>query len=187
LGQFASGAEIRGVEIAEIWSDHGFLLKTCCAARHEQLLAEMTDDPEWATELLRHLGAEELTGFRLRRLYDDQCSPPVLDFRLTIEPVRFTTMHAFVRAHHVHCPPPVTWRFGAAIFNGRTRIGVVSVANPVARAYVRRGWVEVNRLCIRRDTPAAAAMVRVLAALRACRARSRAAGFQQDHHVYSGR
>lgn len=140
------------LEIAEIWSTHEFMMETCCSARHEQLLAEMADDPEWATKLLRHLGAEELTGFRLRRLYDNQCSSPVLDFRLTVEPVQFATMQAFVRDHHAHCPPPVTWRFGAAIFNGRTQIGVVSVGNPVARAYMHRGWVEVNRLCIRRDT-----------------------------------
>ena len=140
------------LEIAEIWGGHEFMLETCCLARHEQVVAEMADDPAWATELLRHLGAETLTGFRLRRLYDDQFSPPVLDFRLTVQPVRFADLRAFVRDHHLHCQPPVTWRFGAGIFNGRTSIGVVSVGNPVARAYMHRGWVEVNRLCVRRDT-----------------------------------
>lgn len=53
------------------------------------------------------------TGFRLCRLYDNQCSPPVLDIRLTVEPVRFTTMQASVHIHHAHYPRPVTWRFGA--------------------------------------------------------------------------
>ena len=75
--------------------------------RHEQVTAEMADDPAWATELLRQLGAEVLTGHRLRRLYDDRCSPPVLDFRLDVRLVAFAAMRDFVRRHHRHCPPPV--------------------------------------------------------------------------------
>lgn len=140
------------LEIAEIWGGHEFALETCCFARHEQVVAEMADDPAWATELLRQLGAEVLTGHRLRRLYDDRYNTPVLDFRLDIRPVSFAAMRAFVGRHHRHCAPPVTWRFGAAIFNGWSQIGVVSVGNPVAPAYMHRGWVEVNRLCVRPDT-----------------------------------
>ena len=139
------------LEIAEIWSGHEFQLETCCFARHEEVVAEMADDPAWATDLLRQLGAEALTGHRLRRLHDDRYSPPVLDFRLDVRPVAFPVMRDFVRRHHRHCPPPVTWRFGASIYNGWTRIGVVSVGNPVASAYMHRGWVEVNRLCVRHD------------------------------------
>ena len=139
------------LEIAEIWSGHEFQLQTCCFARHEQVVAEMADDPVWATELLRQLGAEELTGHRLRCLYDDHCSPPVLDFRLDVRPVAFAVMRDFVRRYHRHCPPPVTWRFGASIYNGWTQLGVLSVGNPVAAAYMNRGWVEVNRLCVRHD------------------------------------
>ena len=139
------------LEIGEIWG-HDFTIQTCCETRHEEIVTEMADDPAWATGLLRYLGAEELTGYRLRRLYDDAFSPPVLDFKLTIEPVSFAAMQAFVGDHHTHCAPPVCWRFGAAIHNGRTRIGVVSIGNPVAPALMSRGWVEVNRLCVRRDT-----------------------------------
>jgi hypothetical protein len=139
------------LEIADIWSGHEFSLETCCLARHEQVVAEMADDPEWATELLRQLGAEALTGHRLRRLYDDRGSTPVLDYRLDVRPVAFATMRDFVRRYHRHCAPPVTWRFGASIWNGWTLIGVVSVGNPVAAAYMHRGWVEVNRLCVRHD------------------------------------
>ena len=138
------------LEIGEIWG-HDFTIHTCCGARHEEIVTEMADDPQWATELLRHLGAEELTGFRLRRLYDDACSPPVLDFKLVVKPVTFAAMRAFVGEHHAHCAPPVCWRYGAAIYNGRTLIGVLSIGNPIAPALMSRGWVEVNRLCIRRD------------------------------------
>lgn len=49
----------------------------------------------------------------------------------------------------------VTWRFHNAVFNGTTLIGVAVVGNPVAPALMRRGILEVNRLCVRRDTPAA--------------------------------
>ncbi len=139
------------LEIADIWTSHEFTLDTCCLARHEQVVTEMAEDPAWATDLLRHLGVEELTGHRLRRLYDDRFNPPVLDYRLDVRPVTFAAMCDFVRRHHRHCPPPVTWRFGAAIFNGWTRIGVASVGNPVAATYMHRGWVEVNRLCVRHD------------------------------------
>ena len=139
------------LEIADIWSGHEFMLETCCYARHEQVVAEMAEDPEWAVELLRHLGAEDLTGHRLRRLYDGNFSPPVLDFKLDVRPVSFAVMQAFVGRFHRHCAPPVTWRFGAGIFNGWTQIGVLSVGNPVAIAYGNRGWVEVNRLCVRPD------------------------------------
>ena len=45
----------------------------------------------------------------------------------------------------------MTWRFGKSIWNGRQMLGVVTVGNPVARALMGRGIVEVNRLCIRRD------------------------------------
>ena len=139
------------LEIADIWSGHEFMLETCCSVRHEQVVAEMADDPAWATELLRHLGAEMLTGHRLRRLYDDRFSSPVLDFRLDVRPVTFAAMRDFVYRYHRHCSPPVTWRFGASIYNGWTRVGVLSVGNPVAATYMHRGWVEVNRLCVRHD------------------------------------
>ena len=45
------------LEIAEAWSDHAFLLDTCCLAAHEEVCAGMADDPAWARDLLRHLEA----------------------------------------------------------------------------------------------------------------------------------
>ena len=144
------------VEIAEIWG-HEFMIETCCERLHEAVVRDMADDPEWAKTLLRRIGMEELTGNRLRRLADDGCCGLVLDWQLRIGPVTRPIARTFVGRHHQHCPPPVTWRFEAAAFNGATMIGVVLVGNPVARALGGRGTLEVNRLCIRRDVPRALA------------------------------
>lgn len=146
--------ETEQLEIREIWTDHNFTLATCCPALAEHVAAEMHEDPRWARDLLRRLGAEALTGYALRRVTDGQVSHPVLDFQLRIVPVRFAVACAFIGRHHAHRPPPVAWRYGFGVRNGPTLLGVVTVGNPVARAYMHRGVVEVNRLCIRRDVPA---------------------------------
>ena len=140
--------------IADIWTDGNFLLETCCPSRLEQVSADMEEDPAWGRDLLRRLGAEELTGRRLRRINDGKGCHPMLDWQLEIRPVSFRTARAFVLQHHAHCPPPVTWRFGMSVWNGWQMIGVATVGNPVARAFNGRGIVEVNRLCVRRDVPA---------------------------------
>lgn len=144
------------LELAEAWSDHAFMLETCCLASHEAASHSMADDPGWARGLLRRLGAEELlSGGRLRRVADDGCGQLLLDWNLVVRPVRFAVAAGFVRRHHVHCGAPTAWRFGACITNGPTLLGVVMVGNPIARSFNGRGMVEVNRLCVRRDVPAA--------------------------------
>ncbi|GAA0592865.1 hypothetical protein GCM10009416_34100 [Craurococcus roseus] len=143
------------LELAEAWPDHAFMLETCCLASHEAACHGMADDPEWARGLLRRLGAEELLGGRLRRVADDGCGQLLLDWNLVVRPVRFAVAAGFVRRHHAHCGAPTAWRFGACITNGSTLLSVVMVGNPVARAFNGRGIVEVNRLCVRRDAPAA--------------------------------
>ena len=144
------------LELAEAWSDHAFMLETCCLASHEAASHGMADDPEWARGLLRGLGAEELLGGgRLRRVADDGCGRMLLDWNLVVRPVRFAVATGFVRRHHVHRGAPTAWRFGASVTNGPTLLGVVMVGNPVARGFNGRGMVEVNRLCVRRDVPAA--------------------------------
>lgn len=145
------------LEIAEAWSDHAFLLDTCCLAAHEEASAGMADDPAWARDLLRQLGAEELLGHRLRRVADTGCGQLLLDWKLAIRPVSFAAAAGFVRRHHAHNAAPTAWRYGAAIANGPTWLGVVMVGNPVARGLMGRGIVEVNRLCLRRDVPRALA------------------------------
>lgn len=140
--------------IGDIWTDHNFVLDTCCPGLLEQVSADMQQDPSWARDLVRQLGAEALTGQRLRRVCDGEGGTPVLDYKLQLRPVTFATACAFVRRHHAHCGPPVAWRFGAAAWNGaHTMLGVAMVGNPVARALCGRGIVEVNRMCVRRDLP----------------------------------
>lgn len=140
------------LELAEAWTDHSFLLKSCCAAYHELVVAEMNHDPAWATALLRHLGADELLGGSLRRVADDDCHF-LLDWNLVIQPVGFSAAAGFVQRHHAHCGAPIAWRFGAGIRNGPTLLGVVMVGNPIGRGFNGRRILEVNRLCIRRDVP----------------------------------
>ena len=140
------------LSLSEVWSDHNFQLETCCLDLLEHVSAEIAADPGWGRTLLRRLGAECLTGYRLRRVSDGDCCTPVLDFDLTIHPIGFAAARTFIGEHHAHCAPPRGWRFGAAILNGWSRLGVVTIGNPVAPAFNRTGTVEVNRLCVRRDT-----------------------------------
>lgn len=139
------------LEIAEVWTDSNFLLSTCCEGLLTSVSAGISDDPAWGRDLLRRLGAEELTGHRLRRVSDGEGCHPMLDWQLDLCPVAFPQARAFIARHHAHCPPPVTWRWSHAVRSGRQMVGVVTAGNPVARAYMGRGIAEVSRLCIRRD------------------------------------
>ena len=144
------------VGLAEVWC-HEFMWDTCCEGLHESLCREAADDPAWARELLRRLGAEACAGHRLRRVADDGAGGLVLDWQLWLRPAAFAMARAFVGRHHAHCGPPVASRFSWAAMNGPTLVGVAMVGNPVARALNGRGLLEVNRLCIRRDVPSALA------------------------------
>ena len=73
------------LELLEIWTDHEFMLSACCDSLHENIVREMADDPAWACDLLRHLGVEQLTGRRLRRLVDDGGCGLILDGSLSID------------------------------------------------------------------------------------------------------
>jgi hypothetical protein len=156
----ATGPDISGVArhehigIFEVW-DHDFHLETCCQGLHEQLAADMNDDPAWARQFLRSLNMEPICGHALRRVADDGCCGLVLDFQLRLKPVPADTVRRFIARHHAHCGAPVIWRFHQGVFNGATLIGVAVVGNPVAPAFMGRGIVEVTRLCIRRDMAAA--------------------------------
>lgn len=150
---FCGGPE--RVELHEAWEDHSFQLSTCCEGLLQQVGWEMEQDPAWARDLLRRLGAEEMLGHRLRRVADDGCCGFVLDWQLRTAPIGFRTARGFVAMHHAHCGPPVVARFSAGVWNGWSLLGVATLGNPVARALCGRGTIELNRLCVRRDTPAA--------------------------------
>ena len=145
------------VGLAEVWTDHRFTIEACCEDLHEAVVRDMADAPAYARQLLRRLDLEEVTGHALRRLADDGCCGMVLDWQLDHRPVTLPAARAFVARPPAHCGPPVTWRFGVAVWNGHTMVGVAMVGNPVARAFNGRGVLEVNRLCVRRDMPRALA------------------------------
>ena len=152
---FCGGGE--RVEIADIWTDGTFQIECCCEAMHETVVHEMAEDPAWARLLLQRAGVEDLTGHRLRRLADDGACTMLLDYQLVLRTVSIPVARAFVARHHAHCGPPAVSRFVTGVFNGYFMLGVVMVGNPVARALNGRGVLEVNRLCVRRDVPAALA------------------------------
>ena len=139
-------------EIFEVWG-HEFMLETCCEGLHEQIVLEMNHDPEWARHFMRCAGIETLCGRKLRRVADDGGCGLILDWQLALKPIPTGAVRQFIARHHAHCGVPVTWRFHKAVFNGATLIGVAVVGNPVAPALTGRGIVEVNRLCVRSDTP----------------------------------
>ena len=141
-------------ELFEVWDGHEFQIETCCERLHEEIVEEMDRDPAFAKALMERMQAGELCGQDLRRVASED-GQMLLDWKLEVEPVDRRTARDFVREHHEHCPPPAGDRFRAAIYNGPTLVGVVIVGRPVARALPQYSWVEVNRLCVRRDLPAA--------------------------------
>ncbi|ABM39684.1 XF1762 family protein [Polaromonas naphthalenivorans] len=139
------------IEILEVWPPRDFQLDTCCHGVHEAAVQFLSENPRAAAQWLRAKGLEGLTGRRVRRVIDDGSGQLVLDWRLTIAPVSFSTAKNFVAPHHRHCPAPAGWRFWTGIFNGDELIGCVMVGRPVARALDPARVVEVNRLCVRTD------------------------------------
>jgi len=139
------------LDIGDIWIDGNFVLDTCCPGLLDSVADGMNDDPTWGRELLRRLDAEEITGHRLRRVSDGNYCHPMLDWQLTIRPIRFAEAHAFINRHHAHCRAPAGWITGTSVWNGRQMLGVATISSPVARALNGRGIAEIARLCIRRD------------------------------------
>lgn len=152
---FCGGPEV--IEVAEVWADHRWWPETCCEGLYGHLVASIAEEPEWARGLLDRLLARAGLGGPLRRIADDGACGLVLDWHPRVAPVAFRAAAEFVRRHHAHCRPPVAARFCHAATNGFTTMGVAVTGNPVARALMGRGIVEVNRLCVRRDLPRALA------------------------------
>lgn len=137
------------IELSEIWSDHSFTFDTCCEGMHDEVLETMRDE-EARFALLQRLGAADHLGGSLRRVGDDN-GQLLIDCALEIRPMRFGLVKEFIRQHHDHCAPPVTWRFGASIWNGRTLIGVVVVSRPTSPSLPQTTWLEITRLCVDRS------------------------------------
>ncbi len=138
------------VELAEVWpEDRAFMLDACC----EELAAYLHENVgELPRELARELFAEY--GFEVRALRGPGPGTGcAIDFGLDLVPVTLTEAKDFVRAHHRHNPPPVSWRFGFGVRNGAELIGVAMVGRPVARMIDGKTTVEVNRVCVAADPP----------------------------------
>lgn len=87
---------------------------------------------------------------------------------LSLQPITYAEVCAFIRANHRHHLPPQGWKFGIAVNDGMQVVGVVTVGRPVARM-LDDGWtLEVTRCCT--DGTRNAASMLYGAAWRAARA-----------------
>ena len=144
------------------------MLTACCEGLHEQIVADMQtmipNGPETSSgrsassiSADTHCGASAMTGAAAShaRL---AATPQAHRDRYRIPLHRPLSAYTLRRASH-------SGAFHNAVFNGATLIGVAVVGNPVAPALMKRGILEVNRLCVRRDTPASPPLERRLHAL----------------------
>lgn len=144
------------VEVSEAWiEDRAFTLETCCEASYEWTLMEIqhADRKEFQGLL------KESAGIAIRSCAPDALGTLTLDYGLELVDVSCSTAKAFVRLHHRHNPPPVSWKWGYGIRNGSELIGVAMVGRTVARFKSpgdegKKTWkpdptiVEVNRVCV---------------------------------------
>lgn len=143
----------------EVWGDHNFQLETCCPDLHEAVVRDMADDPDYATELLRELGTEDVVGQELRRVAytDDGFGDVLLDYHPEVRPISRREANQFIDQWHRHNGPLPADVFRAGVWNGPTLLGIVMVGAPTARAYMpafqARDMIEVRRLAIRTDLP----------------------------------
>lgn len=144
------------VDVFEAWSDHSFMLETCCEFQRGALALELVENvderprsgPRWFREIYANA-----VGLELRRVFEHD-GMVLADHQLKIKPTTLRQASAFVGRHHEHSRPPRGWKFGGAIYNGLTCIGVVIVGRPVSRHIdQRRDTLEVTRLCLDRTLP----------------------------------
>lgn len=148
--EYCGGQKI--LDVFECW-EHEFMLETCCEGLYQEACDILASDGNAGVDLLRSIGTEDLLGGKLRRVCD-QGAGLLLDWQLRVTTVSFKCAREFVRRHHAHCPPPAGWRWGHAIWNGWTLVGVAMIGRPVARALDASTTVEVNRLCLDWALPA---------------------------------
>ncbi len=141
--------EVAFLDLLEIWpAERAWMFETCCEdAYYDVLEALETDEArEEVAELLRDY------GINVRRIYSSSIEFALrMDYNLELRDVDLKTAKAFVEEHHRHNKPPVSWRWGHAVYNGDDLIGVAMVGRPVARMIDGSTTVEVNRLCVRAD------------------------------------
>lgn len=89
---------------------------------------------------------------------------------LQLQPKTFAEAAQFVRCHHRHHHPPVSWRFGCAVNDGGEVVGVIIVGRPVARHLDDGYTAEVTRCCVLEEAPRNVCSMLYAAAWRAARA-----------------
>ena len=140
------GEEAR-LEVMEIW-DRDFTVDACCEGAYESWSWRKED---WTRDQWRAFFAD--AGFPCRGVPADLGRHLVVDWGLHLVAVTCAEAKAFVREHHRHNRPPVSWRWGHGIANGQELVGVAMVGRPVARAIDHQTAVEVNRLCVKEMDP----------------------------------
>jgi len=140
------------VELLDWWAGpREFTLSTCCEERYwvarEDLEAAIAEGPQSEAGRAFRKWWEEQTGRPLRQVFSDW-GQALLDYGLEVRPVDLKTAKEFIRRHHRHNPPPVSWRWGHAVYNGADLVAVAMVGRPVARRIDHTRVVEVTRLCV---------------------------------------
>jgi hypothetical protein len=136
--------------VAEVFADdRAFTAESCCESMYDEYLRELEDLPreEWVAWF------ERTAGVKVRSVAGSSVGQFTLDYGLELGSVSCADAKAFVVAHHRHNPPPVSWRWGHAVRNGRDLVGVAMVGRPVARKLDHTRIVEVNRLCVPHTDP----------------------------------
>ncbi len=172
------------IDLHELWGSREFMVSTCCELLDEEVRWGLAEDPEWARALLQHLGIEEICGERLRRVAEDGLGALILDWQLRLDRIAFRNARRFIDRHHEHLPGPIGWRYGQGIWNGPDLLGVVTVGQPLARAFDPHQVVEVTRLCVRRDRPAALRWNACSQLYGWGSTRGAAAGLPAHHHLH---
>lgn len=147
------------MDLLEIFPDErAWIFDTCCEVYHESLL----DDLDYASSMkpqervkylapLRELFAGY--GVPIRQAFDSfvETGSFRLDFGLELVEVGLTEAKDFIRTHHAHNVPPLSWRWGHGLRNGGELVAVATVGRPVARMIDGTTTVEVTRLCVNRE------------------------------------
>jgi len=139
------------VDFLEAWG-FDFMLEFCCEEFEQwsRFLMEHWSAEEW-TEFLLSLGTSPSISLRRAVVGDGHVR---LHYGLTlVENPSQKLCRDFITEHHRHNKKPPGWRWGHAIYNGGTLIGVGWVGNPVSRVLMERGYVEINRCCVSVETP----------------------------------
>ena len=117
--------EVAFLDLLEIWpAERAWMFETCCEESYYDVLEALETDEarEEVAELLREY------GINVRRVYSSSIEFALrMDYNLELRDVDLKTAKAFVEEHHRHNKPPVSWRWGHAVYNGDDLIGVAMV------------------------------------------------------------